>query len=71
MRPFVYERAADDRAALAAAAGQAGTPPTAAPAQFIAGGTQLLDLMKLDTMQPVKLSTNRPNCWACLTPAAR
>lgn len=55
MRPFVYERAADDRAASLAAAGQGGTPPTAAPAQFIAGGTQLLDLMKLDTMQPAKL----------------
>ena len=55
MRPFAYERAADDRAALMAAASQGNTPSNAAPAQFIAGGTQLLDLMKLDTMQPAKL----------------
>ena len=57
MRPFVYERADDARAALrmAAPGPAAKLPPTAAPAQFIAGGTQMLDLMKLDTMQPATL----------------
>ena len=56
MRPFTYERAADDRAALMLARPMdAGLPSNAAPAQFIAGGTQMLDLMKLDTMQPAAL----------------
>ncbi len=56
MRPFNLDHAATLPAALAAArpAG-ARVPPTAAPAQFIAGGTQMLDLMKLDTMQPATL----------------
>jgi len=54
MRPFLYERADDVQSALRAAApdGQASVPPTEAAAQFIAGGTLLLDLMKLDTMRP-------------------
>lgn len=53
MRPFTYERAADVPAALRAAAARPGErAPTSAHAQFIAGGTQMLDLMKLDTMQP-------------------
>lgn len=60
MRPFNLDHAATLPAALAAArsaGGAAGVrvPPTAAPAQFIAGGTQMLDLMKLDTMQPATL----------------
>jgi xanthine dehydrogenase YagS FAD-binding subunit len=49
MRPFAYERAGD--AALAArhatAQGQ-----TDAPVQFLAGGTTLIDLMKLDVLRP-------------------
>lgn len=54
MRPFLYERADDVQSALRAAApdSHAQMPPTEAPAQFIAGGTLLLDLMKLDTMRP-------------------
>jgi xanthine dehydrogenase YagS FAD-binding subunit len=55
MRPFVYERAEDVPAAVRAAAfagPPTAVPPTGAPAQFIAGGTLLLDLMKLDTMRP-------------------
>ncbi len=57
MRPFNLDHAATLPAALAAARPVAGArvPPTAAPAQFIAGGTQMLDLMKLDTMQPATL----------------
>ena len=52
MRPFAYSRADDDAAAVAAAAGASARPPTAAPVQYLAGGTTLLDLMKLDTMRP-------------------
>lgn len=54
MRPFLYERADDAQAAVRAAAPQATprTPSTEARAQFIAGGTGMLDLMKLDTMRP-------------------
>ncbi|HWD57368.1 MAG TPA: xanthine dehydrogenase family protein subunit M [Stellaceae bacterium] len=53
MRPFVYQRAGD----LADAVGVGsqspnGLPPTLAPVQFLAGGTTILDLMKLDVMRP-------------------
>ena len=54
MRPFVYERATDvaqaSRLGVATGQGQidAGT-------QFLAGGTTLLDLMKLDVMRPAKV----------------
>jgi len=48
MRPFTYERAAD--AAAAAKAG-AETPG----ARFLAGGTNLLDLMKLDIETPTHI----------------
>jgi xanthine dehydrogenase YagS FAD-binding subunit len=54
MRPFVYQRPADVAQALQAAWGQ-GMPPTMAPAQYLAGGTTLLDLMKLDVMRPETL----------------
>jgi xanthine dehydrogenase YagS FAD-binding subunit len=43
MRPFAFERAQDSSAALRAFAPNA---------QFLAGGTTLLDLMKLDVMRP-------------------
>ena len=58
MRPFTLDHAATPQAALAAARPAAGSPrvpPNAAPAQFIAGGTQMLDLMKLDVMQPERM----------------
>jgi xanthine dehydrogenase YagS FAD-binding subunit len=48
MRPFTYERAADPLSAVQAAAQ---TPN----ARFIAGGTNLLDLMKLEIEQPAHL----------------
>ena len=52
MRPFAYQRADDCRRdPRGAGAGRRG-PPTEAPAQFLAGGTTLLDLMKLDVMRP-------------------
>ena len=52
MRPSPIERAADAGAAapLGRDAGAAAT--RRAPAQFLAGGTTLLDLMKLDVMRP-------------------
>jgi len=48
MRPFTYERASDARAAVKAAAETPG-------ARFIAGGTNLLDLMKLEIETPAHL----------------
>jgi xanthine dehydrogenase YagS FAD-binding subunit len=45
MRPFTYERAADAQAAARAVADEDG-------AKFIAGGTNLLDLMKLEIERP-------------------
>ncbi|MFF8726631.1 FAD binding domain-containing protein [Streptomyces sp. NPDC015171] len=47
MRPFTYERARDARSAVAAA--------SRAGAKFISGGTNLLDLMKLDIERPSHL----------------
>jgi xanthine dehydrogenase YagS FAD-binding subunit len=47
MTPFTYERATDPRAAVAAAS-QAGV-------KFISGGTNLLDLMKLEIERPTHL----------------
>jgi xanthine dehydrogenase YagS FAD-binding subunit len=48
MRPFTYERAESAEAAVKAAAETPG-------AKFIAGGTNLLDLMKLDIERPAHL----------------
>ena len=47
MRPFTYERATDPGAAIAAV--------SRAGAKFISGGTNLLDLMKLEIEQPTHL----------------
>jgi xanthine dehydrogenase YagS FAD-binding subunit len=55
MRPFLYERAPTAAAAVRAAFEGGIGIPTLAEAQFIAGGTTMLDLMKLDTMRPQKL----------------
>jgi len=56
MRPFAYHRAETPDAAVKAAVyaldGEAQAPPPGAPVQFIAGGTTMLDLMKLDVMHP-------------------
>ncbi len=54
MRPFLYQRAGGLAAAVQAAASHdgSGLPPTMAAVQFLAGGTTLLDLMKLDVMRP-------------------
>src|ERR1700676_3943980 len=53
MRPFQYQRAGDVAEAVQATGRRPGSvPPTMAAAQFLAGGTTLLDLMKLDVMRP-------------------
>ena len=54
MRPFSYSRPADLTQAvyLGAATGQ-GTVD--APVQYLAGGTTLIDLMKLDVLRPTRL----------------
>jgi len=54
MQPFSYRRAADPSAAIQAlSVGSANDNPlTKGPVQPLAGGTTLIDLMKLDVMQP-------------------
>ncbi len=50
MRPFIYERAVNPAAATKAAAAANQVNPFRA--NYLAGGTTLIDLMKLDVMQP-------------------
>jgi len=54
MRPFSYERAVDlnEASRLGANTGQGQTD---APVQFLAGGTTLVDLMKLDVLRPARV----------------
>jgi xanthine dehydrogenase YagS FAD-binding subunit len=53
MQPFSYQRVADPAAAIQALSNNGGkSPPTSGAVQVLAGGTTLLDLMKLDVMQP-------------------
>jgi xanthine dehydrogenase YagS FAD-binding subunit len=54
VRPFAYRRADTDARAIALAAGSH-APPTAAPVQFLAGGTTIIDLMKTGAMAPETL----------------
>lgn len=51
MRPFQFTLARDSQAALGAFAVRATEPTT----QYLAGGTTLVDLMKLDVMRPAHL----------------
>lgn len=57
MRPFAYERVSTPAAAVSAALAvrSNGSAPVDAPTRYIAGGTTLLDLMKLDVMRPERL----------------
>jgi xanthine dehydrogenase YagS FAD-binding subunit len=55
MRPFHYIRAENQAAASRIARELAGEDPLHAPAQFLAGGTTIVDLMKLDVMRPSSL----------------
>lgn len=52
MRPFSYLRADHPAMATQAAQSDRVLPATLARTQFLAGGTTLLDLMKLDAMRP-------------------
>ena len=54
MRSFSYQRATDPSAAVQALAAAAASnrPLTEAESQPLAGGTTLIDLMKLDVMRP-------------------
>src|SRR6185437_12958396 len=84
MRPFVYQRAGDPSAAIRALAATAAgnNVPTEAPIQPLAGGTTLIDLMKLDVMRPSTLvdinplagawsQINLESCCLMLGPLAR
>jgi xanthine dehydrogenase YagS FAD-binding subunit len=51
MRPFSYERAGDIGQAVRAGRA-AGQGQVDAPTQYLAGGTTLIDLMKLDVLRP-------------------
>jgi xanthine dehydrogenase YagS FAD-binding subunit len=51
MEPFTYARAGDTREAIAAAA-RASTAQQGAEVRFVAGGTTLIDLMKLNVERP-------------------
>jgi xanthine dehydrogenase YagS FAD-binding subunit len=68
MRSFTYQRASDPQAALQAlaATSAADAPQTEASAQPLAGGTTLIDLMKLDVMRPGQLVDINPlaGSWA-------
>jgi xanthine dehydrogenase YagS FAD-binding subunit len=56
MRPFAYDRPRSTIDAVRAAGIEPGqVPPTMARTQFLAGGTTILDLMKLDVMRPQAL----------------
>jgi xanthine dehydrogenase YagS FAD-binding subunit len=54
MRPFVYERAVDLAQASRLGAGT-GQGQTDTQVQFLAGGTTLIDLMKLDVLRPSRV----------------
>jgi xanthine dehydrogenase YagS FAD-binding subunit len=54
MRPFSYERASDAAQALRAGR-ETGQGQGDAPAQYLAGGTTLIDLMKLEVLRPQRV----------------
>ena len=52
MQPFVFEYATSPAAAVRAGGRTQASSAVTNPTQYLAGGTTLLDLMKLDVMQP-------------------
>ena len=62
MRPFAYDRSADARGAVETASANPGASDKRADGAsvFLAGGTTLLDLMKLDVMRPEMLIDINP-----------
>ena len=71
MRPFTYRRATDPSFAVQALAAAAATsnPLTEAEAQPLAGGTTLIDLMKLDVMRPRTVVDINPlaSAWSAVS----
>jgi xanthine dehydrogenase YagS FAD-binding subunit len=71
MRPITYQKATDTASAVQAlaAAASANSPLTDASVQPLAGGTTLLDLMKLDVMRPATLVDINPlsNAWSAVS----
>lgn len=74
MRPFSYQRATDPGMAVQAlgAAAAVNNPLTQANAQPLAGGTTLIDLMKLDVMRPAAIVDINPLArgWSAIDPGA-
>src|SRR3954454_15672622 len=72
MRPFSYQRATDPDMAVQAlsAVATANDPLTKATAQPLAGGTTLIDLMKLDVMRPTAIVDINPLAqgWSAIEP---
>src|SRR5690242_21064787 len=60
MRTFIYERANDAAAAVQAAGISGDTTALQGEVHFLAGGTTLVDLMKLDVMRPAALVDINP-----------
>ncbi len=62
MQPFAYRRVGDPEAAIRTVRARSPreVPPVEAPAQFIAGGTNLTDYMKLGVMRPQVLVDINP-----------
>jgi xanthine dehydrogenase YagS FAD-binding subunit len=71
MRPFSYQRASDPATAaqFIAAAATGFTPLTDGTVQILAGGTTLVDLMKLDVMRPATVVDINPlaSQWSGIT----
>jgi xanthine dehydrogenase YagS FAD-binding subunit len=68
MRPFAYQRATDASSATQALAASDNMPLTSAAVQPLAGGTTLIDLMKLDVMRPSTVVDINPlaGAWSAI-----
>src|SRR6266496_4676615 len=69
MRPFAYERVSTAAAAVEAAAAARAASVLQSPAHYLAGGTTLIDLMKLDVMRPETVVDINPltSEWSAVT----
>jgi xanthine dehydrogenase YagS FAD-binding subunit len=71
MRPFAYQKATDPSSAVQAlaAANSGNVPLTEAAIQPLAGGTTLIDLMKLDVMRPGSVVDINPlaTAWSTIS----
>ncbi|MCP3374154.1 FAD binding domain-containing protein [Bradyrhizobium cajani] len=70
MRPFLYQKATDPGMAVQALGAAGNNPLTRATAQPLAGGTTLIDLMKLDVMRPAAIVDINPLAqgWSAIEP---